>query len=298
MNVQFYTSTYNRPELLTRLYNSLKLFSELEGFSFGWLVVYNGINHEIMSIHQNILKEKALTYDYLIISENIGLTRALNLIHDKLTAPYAVRLDDDDLLTSDSMVILKEVVNQLDENSKLGGAILDMNYPNKDIIGTPLKGYPPISNNFKLHYRLKLSGDKARVYRSEILRGLRYSEIDGELYVPDSQVYYMIDYTHDLLVVPQSLIIREYYPDGLTANLGIARNNNVIGFVENTKVILAHPDKNPIDHVIVSLNVVYYVLRCRLSLKDSIRVLSGLKIATSILIPSYILFGIKRIVGC
>jgi hypothetical protein len=292
MDIQFYTSTYNRPELLARLYKNLKSIQRVNDLSFRWLVLYNGVNKKSMEIHELILSEGIIPYSFFILDKNIGLTRALNIIHEKLDSSYAIRLDDDDLLTSDSLIIIKELEEELEKNHKLGGAIFDIIDPRNEIIGKPLKSYPRISNNYQLHYRLNLTGDKARLYKSSILRELRYSEIENELYVPDAQVYYLIDYSYDIIVVPKSLIIREYYPDGLTVNLRKSQNEIIMGILEYYEVLLRHPDKIFTDHIRISFHIVYSVLVCNEGLKKSFGLLQGFRVAKFIFLPSYIVYRI------
>lgn len=252
MDFEIYTVTYNRPKLLYKLYDSIISTNKLESLNLGWLVIYNSFDYEYEKLHKLLLNQKNLKYSFKILDKNYGLSFALNIAHEMLEGEFCMRVDDD-LFLKDSILMISENLNQLRNDKQLAGGLYDMSDKKGDVIGKSLKGLPSKLSNFDVHHKYKIIGDKARIYKKEIISTYEYPIYDGELYAPDLIVYYKIDYKFKLLIVGKSILEREYLDDGITKNLPTRMPKIINGLIYSYKDLLRHPDSNLFYYSINSL---------------------------------------------
>jgi len=75
------------------------------------------------------------------------------------------------------------------------------------------------ANNFQRFYK-RLEGDKAEIYRTEILRKYPFPEFDGEKFCTEEAVFGRIARAgYKLRWFPDIIMITEYLNDGLTNNI-------------------------------------------------------------------------------
>lgn len=199
MNLTIYTITYNRPELLNNLYQTIKKIIPYKGLSFEWLVIYNGIDHDIEKIHQSIISENRIDYRYFIFDSNQGLTRGVNKAHELIEGDLGLFMGDDDLIKDDLLFKIDKIIYILEKREDIAGAVFDAESKDGIIIGNSLRYYPSETTNFELYNILKLNGDKTRVLKKEILKNYRYPLSENELFVPDAAFYYLLDEKHRYL---------------------------------------------------------------------------------------------------
>jgi hypothetical protein len=69
-------------------------------------------------------------------------------------------------------------------------------------------------------FKLKIVGDSAEVYRTEILKKFPFPEIAGEKFCPEALIWYRIAKAgYKLRFFNEKIYICEYLPDGLTAKI-------------------------------------------------------------------------------
>lgn len=92
MKFTIFTPTYNRKELLKKLYVSLQnqTFKDFE-----WLIVDDGSNDGTNELVKDFLKEKKLDIKYFF-KENGGKQRAYNFALEKAQGELFICLDSDD----------------------------------------------------------------------------------------------------------------------------------------------------------------------------------------------------------
>lgn len=96
MQITIFTPTYNRANLLPRLYNSLLRQSKK---NFEWLVVDDGSTDDTGELFKSWIKENQIVIRYYSVP-NGGKQRAINLAL-KLTSSEAFFIvDSDDYITS------------------------------------------------------------------------------------------------------------------------------------------------------------------------------------------------------
>ena len=111
------TATYNHPNELKKLYESLRKQSDHE---FSWVIVDDGSGEETRRALEDVIKEDELDIT-VIHQENGGKSRAINRGLDAMegTAEFVIIVDDDEQLVPEAISIIKEYVGKY-KNSDCG----------------------------------------------------------------------------------------------------------------------------------------------------------------------------------
>ena len=83
---------------------------------------------------------------------------------------------------------------------------------------------------FEMAEKHRIRGDKALIYRTDILKKYLFPEFDGIKFVPECIVYDQIDRQYKLLVLNKSICICEYQVGGYSSRFESLMLNNTIGF--------------------------------------------------------------------
>ncbi len=230
MLLTVFTPTYNRRELLGRVYQSL-LSQTCRDFC--WLIVDDGSADDTKQAVQGWIEEKQIPITY-IYRENGGKMRAHNTGVAHCTTELFMCLDSDDYLPADAVEQLTETWRDVQSESvreasaqrepaeksaqqidKTAGIVAHKGRSATQILTggefADIK-YSTLQNL----YRQGFSGETALVFRTDILRQFPFPEIDGEKYVPEDYIYDKIDKEYVLRVLPQIIMICELVSSGYT----------------------------------------------------------------------------------
>ncbi len=226
MLLTVFTPTYNRRELLGRVYQSLLVQTDL---NFIWLIVDDGSTDDTGMLVQEWMQEGRITIEYLY-RENGGKMRAHNTGVANCRTELFMCLDSDDYLPENAVELITAAWRQTEEDTVqdagqvcgivahkgrsateilTGGEFADVKY-------TTLQGL----------YRKGFSGETTLVFRTDILRRFPFPEIDGEKYVPEDYIYDRIDKEYVLRVLPRILTICELVTSGYTDSVERLRDEN------------------------------------------------------------------------
>lgn len=213
------TPAYNRADLLGRLRESLLAQSDQD---FVWLVVDDGSTDGTAELLAGWQQEPAPYGFEVIIQQNGGKHRAVNAAVAQVQTPYLMVVDSDDWLLPEGLRTVRGWLEGLDDPQLAGVAGLRL-YPD----GSPIGGLPRIPagqaylecNNLE-RARHGLMGDKAEIYRTEILRRYPYPEYVGERFIEEAIVGdAMAAYGLRLRWYAQGIYYGEYQQGGLSANI-------------------------------------------------------------------------------
>lgn len=183
--ITVFTASYNRKELLKRLYESLKRQTNK---SFEWLIVddesTDGSKEEILSW---IDAEQEFEIVY-IFQNHGGKYRALNKGFLKAKGDYFFSVDSDDFLTDDAIEMVQRWIADLPPDDKVAGVAGLRGNPktNMPLNGKVLfRGEYIEANNFERE-KYNLEADMAEVYRTDVLRNHMFPEFDGEYFMTEA----------------------------------------------------------------------------------------------------------------
>ena len=224
--VTIFTAVYNRCALIERLYESLERQTDK---NFEWIIVDDGsMDYLHKKVIDDWMKEKQEYEIKYIYTRNGGKHRAINLGVKISKAQAFMIVDSDDYLTDDAVSFInKEFLTIADNEQFAGMSGLKAFYSNGAIMGGEpnYKGYVDATNLEREKYNLL--GDKAEVYKTDILRKYPFPEYDGETFCGEGIVFNHIGFDgYKIRWFTKVLYMAEYMEDGLTNNmLRILRDN-------------------------------------------------------------------------
>lgn len=218
--ITVFTPTYNRAYCLKRLYKSLLVQSNK---NFEWLIVDDGSNDGTQMLIEGISAE---CRDFPIIYHktlNYGKHHAINEAVRLAKGEYFFIVDSDDYLTMDAIEKIYEMVASLKGQNGFAGVCGLKGNPDGVALGHSFEG-EYLDCTYLNCKNYDIWGDKAEVYRTEILKRYPFPVFEGEKFIPESIVWDRIAKDgYKLRYFNAVIYICEYLEDGLSANL--ASNN-------------------------------------------------------------------------
>ena len=241
--ITVFTPTYNRGNLLNRLYQSLCKQNYKE---FEWIIVDDGSLDDTSSI-VNIIQDKHPCGDFSILyykKENGGKHTAVNMGIQKAHGDLFFIADSDDILPSNALLIIAKVWEQTKDDRSIGGICgFDGDMNGGSIIGTGFSkevhllniklsnhiniGYIDVTTR-DVRFKLKVDGDMKEVFRTSVLREYPFPEIKGERFCPEVLVWNRIASKYKLRYINKIIYLVEYQKDGITSAITRSRMNSPI----------------------------------------------------------------------
>jgi len=211
------TPTYNRAYCLEELYKSLV---DQTCTDFEWIIIDDGStdNTELL-VREWLHKEKR----FIIKFEkkiNGGKHRAINRAVELAAGNYIFIVDSDDVLTKDAIEKALLWIHEITENSSFAAVSGRRAKKNGSELGDFPKKVDYIDAKNTDRIRKHLTGDKAEIYKAEILKKYPFPEFENEKFLPESVVWDEI--AHDGYQVrwyKDVIYLCEYQKDGLTVNV-------------------------------------------------------------------------------
>lgn len=204
------TPTYNRSKLLIKLYNSL---IKQTSHSFKWLIVDDGSTDNTKNVIENFKQDK-FKIDY-IYKTNGGKHTALNLGFDYIDTELTFIVDSDDILTKDA---IQTIINDWEnlKNENICGLSYLRGYDEEKVIGKKFRDNRFLSNFIDERFNKNCQGDKAEVWRSDLLKKNKFPIFKNEKFLSESVVWVNISYKYDMYFINKIIYITEYLENGLT----------------------------------------------------------------------------------
>ena len=213
MKFTIFTPTFNRKELLEKLYKSLQkqTFKDFE-----WLIVDDGSADGTKEKAEEFLSEKKLDIKYYF-KENGGKQRAYNFATDKANGELFICLDSDDEYVENGLETILKYWKKYEKNSNIAGMGYLSTYPNREVIGSSFPEKEVISTQFDIYNKYGVKGDKGLMFRTEIIKKYKFPVFDEEKFITEAVVYNRICENYKMVYVNEKIEIKEYQEDGLTA---------------------------------------------------------------------------------
>lgn len=210
------TPTYNRGYILHKAYQSLR---EQTSYDFEWIIVDDGSSDNTEFLVNSWRRECSLFPIIYHKQANGGKHRAVNKGVSISKGAYVLILDSDDYLEPNAIELIKTWIFSIKDDPSFAGIAGLKAYEYKDeIIGNYNdKEYIDATNLERKKYNL--TGDKAEVYKIEILKKYPFPEFEGENFLRESASWDRIAMDGYKIRWFNSVIYRcEYLSDGLTKN--------------------------------------------------------------------------------
>jgi len=221
MKLSILTPTFNRCECLNRTYQSLKNQTNV---NFEWIIIDDGSTDGTKELIDEIIGQEKQFKIYYYYQENSGKCVAINHGVDKVLGEYVLILDSDDYLTEDAVDSIYDWIKDVEGLSDIVGVAGLRGWATNDqaIGGFIKKDYIDCTNVQRK--KNGLSGDKAEVYKTEILKKYPFPKFENEKFLSEGCVWDKIASDGYKLRWYNKIIYKcEYLPGGLTKSL----NNEV-----------------------------------------------------------------------
>ncbi|MDO4188955.1 MAG: glycosyltransferase family 2 protein [Lachnospiraceae bacterium] len=223
MKLTVFTPTYNRKDLLPRLYESLKRQTCKD---FMWLIVDDGSTDGTSELIESFKSENKVIIEY-IYRENGGKMRAHNDGVKNCKTPYFLCVDSDDYIVDTAVEDLLSV--ELSGN-KLAGVISHKGKSETELLSDV--PFPEGISRTSL-YNLYLKGFKGEttiMFVTDVIREFPFPEIENEKYVPEDYIYDKIDAEYEYIVLDKIITVCEIVSEGYTDSVVKLKNNNPVAF--------------------------------------------------------------------
>ena len=217
MKISVLTPTYNRGELLERLYESLEKNS-IYGVEIEWLIMNDGSTDKTKEIVQKFQEKNVPNLEIKYFEqENQGKMVAINNLVEHVTGEYMIDCDSDDYFADNAFKYMKQKI----EESKQEKNIYGLCFLKFDIKGVNL-GKVCTKNRstlFDLHFKENDQGERAILFISSIRKKYKHKLENGEKFVTEARMYYEMDKENELLCFNLPIMICEYQEKGYTKNI-------------------------------------------------------------------------------
>ena len=234
MKISVLTPTYNRANLLERLYKSLvknlKYDIEIE-----WLIMNDGSTDETKNVIKEFIAENKIEIKYFE-QENQGKMVSINKLVEKATGDLIIDCDSDDYFTEDAFKIINEEYKKnKNENNIYGLCFLKYDQDGKNM-GNNFKNKK--TTMFDLYFKEGETGEKAIVFFSSIRKQYKHELEHNERFVTEARMYHKLDEKYKMICINKPIMICEYQKEGYTQNIVKQFKENPYGYYDYFKEIL------------------------------------------------------------
>lgn len=222
--ITVFTSTYNRADLLPRLYESL---SRQTFKDFEWVIVDDGSFDDTKKVIDNWMScdrgwdnHFSIRYYY---QDNGGKHRAINRGVKEANGELFYIADSDDVLPIEALETISMVYDNIKDDKSFAGVCgLDGDFDGK-VIGSGLPKSVIDDNSINIRFKYRVTGDLKEVFRTDVLKRNPFPEFDGEHFCPEMLVWNRIATKYKLRFFNRIIYLVEYQADGITSSIIKAR---------------------------------------------------------------------------
>ena len=238
MKLSILTATYNRANLLIRLYTSI--LNNLDaGIDVEWLIMDDGSTDDTETFVNKMRKECVFDVKYLkqVNSEKM---QAINNLMNYATGDLIIECDSDDCFTQDAFFRIKNAY----EDSKYEEDIYAMCFlkynQNGQNIGKEFSKEK--TTMFDLYFKQLEDGEKALVFFTNIRKQYKYNVEKNEKFVTEASMYHDMDLNYKIKCYNIPILMCEYKEDGYSKNINKIFKKNPYGYLKYFKDILTKHD--------------------------------------------------------
>lgn len=126
-------------------------------------------------------------------------------------------VDSDDILTEHCIEFISEEWELIKNEKRIAGLSGNKAYLDRRLIGTTFDGLKVNANSFDFRYKLKVTGDKAEVFKKSIIEKYPFPQFSNEKFIPEALIFNRIANDGYILSwINEIIYLCEYRDDGLT----------------------------------------------------------------------------------
>ena len=237
MKISVLTSTYNRANLLDKLYASLLINSNNCGScQIEWLIMDDGSTDSTKIIVEQYVKEGIIDVKYFY-QENQGKMVAINNLVNKSTGDLIIECDSDDYFTKDAFKIILDDLKECKDMADTYALVFLKHTKNGENMGNEFFENNYQSTMFSLYFKEGITGEKALVYNAGIRKQFAYELENNEKFVTEARLHHKMDLKYEVRCFNKPIMICEYQKEGYTRNISKLFKQSPYGYYEYFKEI-------------------------------------------------------------
>ena len=233
MKISVLTSTYNRGNLLKKLYNSLIQNSNYN-VDVQWLIIDDGSKDDTKNIVKDFKDENKIEIKYFY-QENQGKLLAINKLVKEANGDLIIECDSDDYFTEDAFDIIKNEYQKCDKSDIYALCFLKYDQ-NGNNMGNLFKNEK--TTMFDLYFKEGENGEKALVFFADVRKKYKHELEHNEKFVTEARMYHKMDVKYKMICINKPIMICEYQKDGYSKNIIKQFKNNPYGYYKYFQEIL------------------------------------------------------------
>ena len=263
MKLSILTATYNRANLLNRLYESI-LMNLNVGIEVEWLIMDDGSRDETENVISKIRDENKIYIKYLK-QVNQGKMAAINHLMDYARGDLIIECDSDDYFSENAFLYIKDAYEESKYEKDLYGLCFLKYDQNGQNIGNEFKEQK--TTMFDLYFKDLEDGEKAIAFFKDKRKYYSY-ELEGEeKFVTEARMYHKMDLKYKIKCYNEPVMICEYQKDGYSKNIDKIFKKNPKGYYKYFEEILTMQDMVGVRLKKRLYVIKHYILFCVLNKK-------------------------------
>lgn len=226
MKITVFTPTYNRGYIIENLYQSLQKQTYT---NFEWLIIDDGSSDDTEELFARWHQENNPFDIRYYKVENGGKHRAINKGTDLALGNLFYIVDSDDSLTEDALESIVIWEQSIINKQEFCGVAGNKGKNLSELVGTTFVGEYVDATSLERN-KYKITGDKAEVFYTDVLKRYKFDEIKGEKFITEATVWDRMAYDgYKIRWFNKTIYLCDYLEDGLTKNMKEIFAKNPIG---------------------------------------------------------------------
>ena len=235
MKISVLTATYNRANLLPRLYESI-VNNIKDNIDVEWIIIDDGSKDNTKETVENFIKENKIVIKYFF-QENQGKMQAINNVIQYAQGDLLIECDSDDYFTNNAFKSIEKAYNENKNNNDKYYALCFLKYnQNKENMGRNFRD--KFTTMFDLYFKQGENGEKALVFNTEIRKQYKYELENKEKFVTEARMFHKMDEKYNIICINEPIMICEYQNEGYTKNIKKQFVENPYGYFNYFREIL------------------------------------------------------------
>lgn len=235
MKISVLTATYNRANLLPRLYESI-VNNIKDNIDVEWIIIDDGSKDNTKETVENFIKENKIVIKYFF-QENQGKMQAINNVIQYAQGDLLIECDSDDYFTNNAFKSIEKAYNENKNNNDKYYALCFLKYnQNKENMGRNFR--EKFTTMFDLYFKQGENGEKALVFNTEIRKQYKYELENKEKFVTEARMFHKMDEKYNIICINEPIMICEYQNEGYTKNIKKQFVENPYGYFNYFREIL------------------------------------------------------------
>ena len=219
MKISILTATYNRANLLDKLYASILVNSNnCSDCEVEWLIMDDGSTDNTRRIVEEYAKERIIDIQYFY-QENKGKMAAINNLMKKATGDLIIECDSDDFFTKDAFITIEEALKECKDMGDTYALVFLKYTQNGKNMGNDFIENNYRSTMFDLYFKEGITGEKALVFNSSIRKKFEYELENNEKFVTEARLHHKMDLQYEVRCFNKPIMICEYQKEGYSKNI-------------------------------------------------------------------------------